>query len=286
MSDPMGADHPSPPEGTGFNQRMARVCALAPLAVVIAGVAYSRQNGLIAYAVLFAIPFIAFVVARSSQKWQAWGWALAWVSIALAAVPILFTVRTITRRGHRSDVVVLVFLVALLLTLVPQMVFVRRSFSGKISYGRPLFRTSLYYSCVLFVVGATLPNWYVPPAVRRENGAVKSLSKYSAAMDLYASTYASYPPKLSALAAQKEPGKNAPSMLDPDLMCAQASCASDGYRFEYRPRFVDGRVVSYTISARPLEFEESGKYNFLLAADGKIYQTRENRDALLTDGER
>lgn len=70
-------------------------------------------------------------------------------------------------------------------------------------------------------------------------------------------------------------------------MRAQASCVSDGYRIEYRPRFVDRRVVSYTISARPLEFEESGKYNFLLAADAKIYQTRENRDGgLLTDGER
>jgi hypothetical protein len=48
----------------------------------------------------------------------------------------------------------------------------------------------------------------------------------------------------------------------------------------------DERVVSYTISVRPLEFEETGKYSFLLAADGKIHQTREDRNALPTDGER
>jgi len=40
------------------------------------------------------------------------------------------------------------------------------------------------------------------------------------------------------------------------------------------------------ISARPLEFEETGKLSFLLSADGNIHQTREDRDALLTDGSR
>jgi len=178
---------------------------------------------------------------------------------------------------------------ALLLTLMAQLIFVRRAFSGKIAYGVPLLRASLYYPCLLIVVGATLPNWYVPPTVRRENEAVNNLRKYSDAMDLYAakSKYASYPPKLSALAAPEETGKAAPSsMLDSVLTCAQPSCVNNGYRFEYRPLFVGGHVVSYTISARPLEFEETGKYSLLLAADRKIHQTREDREALPTDGER
>lgn len=286
--NPMATDDSSTRERAGFNRRMARVCALAALAVIFVGV-YSRENGLIVYAILVAIPFIGFLLARSSPKWQAWGWALAWVGIAFTAVSILFTTFSIARRAHRSDVVVLGFLMVLLLTLAAQLVFVRRAFQGRISYGTPLLRASLYYLCLLIVVGATLPNWYVPPAVRRENGAVKNLRKYSAAMDLFASTskYASYPPKLSALAASEESGKIAPSsMLDSDLMCAQASCINDGYRFEYRPLFVDERVVSYTISARPLEFKETGKYSFLLAADGKIHETREDREALPTDVER
>ncbi len=285
----MAPDDPSMRGGAGFNRCMARVCASAALTVILAGIAYSRENGFFIYALLLAIPYIVFVLARSSRKWQAWGWALAWVIIAFDGIQIAFTTHSLMHRAHRSDVVVLVFLIGLLLTLAAQLVFVRLSFRGKISYGTPLVRASLYYSCLLIVVGATLPNWYVPPAVRRGNEAVKNLRKYSAAMDLYAarSKYASYPPKLSALAALEAAGKFAPSgVLDSDLMCAQASCVNNGYRFEYRPQLVDGRVVSYTISARPLEFEGAGQYSFLLAADRTIHQTGEERDALLKDGER
>ena len=46
------------------------------------------------------------------------------------------------------------------------------------------------------------------------------------------------------------------------------------------------RVASYTMNARPLEFEETGNRTLLLTADGKIYETRENRNALLTDRQR
>jgi hypothetical protein len=288
-ASPMAPDDPTPSERAGFNHSMARVCALAALALIFAGIAYSRESGFIIYAVLLAIPYGVFVLARSSRKWQAWGWALAWVIIALDAIQITFTTHSLMRRAHRSDVVVLVCLITLLLALAAQLVFVRRAFRGRFSYGTQLFRASLYYVCLLILVGATLPNWYVMPAVRRENAAVKNLHKYSAAMDLYAasSQYPSYPPELSALAAPEAAGKIAPSsVLDSGLMCAQPSCVNNGYRFEYRPQRVDGRVVSYTISARPLEFEETGKYSFLLAAEGKIHQTREDRDALLTDGER
>ena len=65
-----------------------------------------------------------------------------------------------------------------------------------------------------------------------------------------------------------------------------AACVNTGYRFEYRPVFKEERVASYTISARPLEFEETGNRSLLLAAEGKIYETRENRNALLTDRQR
>lgn len=272
-----------------FNRRMARVSALAVLTVIFAGIAYSRESGFILYGLLFAVPNIVFVLAPNSRKWQSWGWAIAWVIIAFALVQTVFTVLSITRRAHRSDVVVLVFLMALLLTLAAQLNFVRRAFQGKIAFGTPLLRATLYYVCWLLVVGTTLPNWYVPPIVGRENKVVDDLRKYSTAMELYAQTsrYASYPTKLSALAAPLEQGKVVPSsMLDSDLMCAQASCVKNGYRFEYRPLFTGGRVAAYTISARPLEYEETGIRSFLLVANRKIYQTREERDALLTDGER
>jgi hypothetical protein len=279
-------DGPPPPQGAVFNRRMARVSALAALAVIFFGVAYSRESGFLLYALLLAIPSVAFGLARASRKWQAWGWVIAWVMLAFDLAQTVFTTLNFARRVHRSDIVVLVFLMALLLTLVAQLVFVRRAFCGRIAFGTPLLRATLYYVCLLLVAGATLPSWYVPPIVRRENKAVDNLHKLSAAMESYAraSKYVSYPAELSALGGG---GMIAPSnMLDPELMCAQSSCIKNGYRFEYHPVFKEGRIDSFTISARPLEFEETGNDSFLLAEGGKIYQTREDRDALRTDGRR
>jgi hypothetical protein len=277
----------SAPDAAVLDQRVARVAGLATLTAIFAGVVYSCELGFGIYAVPFAIPHAVFAGARSSRKWQAWGWAIAWVTIGLALVPTILTTLRIMRGAHHSEVAVLLFLMALLLTQTAQLIFVRRAFPGKIAFGTAVLRCTLYYVCWMIVVAATLPNWYVPPIVRRENKAMDSLRKYSTAMESYATTSkdASYPPKLSALAGPS--WKVASSgMPDSELMCAQASCVKNGYRFEYHPVFKQERVAWYTINARPLEFEETGNRSFLLTADSKIYQTREDRDALLTDGER
>lgn len=285
MLDPVAYGHTpaeTPPADTArFDQRLARLSALVAVTSIFAGVAYSRESGFAVYAVLFAIPYVLFIGARSSRKWQARGWALAWVIFALALVPAIFTTLKIMRRAHRSDIAMLVLLVSLLLSQAAQLIFVRRAFSRPMIFGKPLFRTALYYICLLLVVAATLPNWYVPRTVRRENQAVNILRQYSTAMRSYMTTSKdkSYPPDLSALSAEVSPGT-----LDSELMCAHASCIKNGYRFEYRPEFKEKRATSYTISARPLEFEETGKQSFLLSADGNIHQTREDRGALLTDG--
>lgn len=293
MSDHVAFGNPlaeTPPAvSSGFDQSLARVSALVALTTIVAGIAYSRESGFAAYAVLFAIPYVLFIGARSSRKWQARGWALAWVIFALALAPAISTALRIMHRAHRSEIAMLVLLVSLLLSQAAQLIFVRRAFSGPIAFGKPLFRTALYYICLLLVVGATLPNWYVPRTVRRENQAVDSLRQYSTAMRAYRTTSKdkSYPPDLSALAASAEAGQRVSSgILDSELICAHAPCIKNGYRFEYRPEFKEKRATSYTISARPLEFEETGKLSFLLNADGNIHQTREDRDALLTDGNR
>jgi hypothetical protein len=268
---------------------MARVAALAALTVTIVGIACTHEMGFFVYGVLFAIPHAVFMLVRSSQKWQAWGWALACVVIALALVPTILTTLTIMRRTHHSDMVLRGFLIALLLTQAAQLIYVRRAYSGRIAVGTPLLRSTLYYACLLLVVGVSLPDWYIPPMVRRENKAEDTLRRYSSAMELFATTSkdASYPAALSALAPALEAGKKAPSgQLDSVVLCAQGSCVNNGYRFEYHPVFKEDSVASYTISARPLEFEDTGKHSFLLTADGKILETREDRNALLTDRQR
>jgi hypothetical protein len=167
------------PHTAVLGHRLARVSALAALAVVFAGVAYSGELGSMVYAVLFAIPHAVFACARSSRKWQAWGWAIGWVIFTVALLLGAFTALKIMRHSQGSQIAMLVFHLALLLSQTAQLIFVRRAFLGKIAFGTPLFRVALYYVCVLLLVAATLPNWYVPPAVRRENKPVKSLREDS-----------------------------------------------------------------------------------------------------------
>jgi hypothetical protein len=271
-----------------FDQRMARVSALAALAVTIVAIAYTHEMGFFVYGVLFAIPHNVFMLGRSSRKWQAWGFALVCVVTALAMVPTMFTALRIVRRAHHSDMVLLAFLTALLFTQAAQLFYVRRAYSERIALGTPLLRCTLYYACLLLVVGVSLPNWYVTPTVRRENKAENTLRRYSSAMELHATTSkdASYPTALSALTPALEAGKQVASgQLDSVLLSARGSCVNDGYRFEYHPLFKQERVASYTISARPLEFGETGNRSFLLTVDGKIFETREDRNALPTDRE-
>jgi hypothetical protein len=158
-----------------FDHGPARVSGLAALAIFFASVAYSRELGFMVYAVLFAIPHAVFVGARSSRKWQDWGWAIAWVISSVTLLLAAYTALKIIHHAQGSQIAMLVFLLALLLSQTAQLIFVRRAFPGAIAFGMPLFRVSLYYVCVLLVVAFTLPNWYVPRTVRRENKAVKSL---------------------------------------------------------------------------------------------------------------
>jgi hypothetical protein len=157
------------PRTAVFDQRPARVSALAALAVLFAGVAYSSELGFMVYAVLFAIPHAVFVGTRSSRKWQAWGWSIAWIISAVALLLAAFTALKIIRHTQGHQIAMLVFLLALLFSQTAQLIFVRRAFPGTIAFGTPLFRVALYYVCILLVVAATLPNWYVPPIVHSEN---------------------------------------------------------------------------------------------------------------------
>ena len=157
---------------------------LAALAVIFACAGYSRELGFMVYAVLFAIPHAVFVGARSSRKWQAWGLAIGWVTSTVALFLAAVTVVKIMRNAQGSQIAMLGFLLALLLSQAAQIIFVRRAFLGKIAFGTPLFRVALYYVCVLLVVGATLPNWYVPPAVRRQNKSLKSPRENSSTLEL------------------------------------------------------------------------------------------------------
>ena len=137
----------SAPDVAALDQRVARVAGLATLAAIFAGVVYSRELGFGIYAVPFAIPHAVFAGARSSRKWQVWGWAIAWVTIGLALVPTILTTLRIMRRAHHSEVAVLLFLMALLLTQTAQPIFPGALFRGK-------SRLARRFSAVLFTMFA------------------------------------------------------------------------------------------------------------------------------------
>jgi len=295
MTDPIAPDKSpgTPPQDAVFDPRLvmqARAMALTTLAVIFGSIVYSRETGFTPYAVLFAIPYVVFMVTRASRKWQAWGWALGCTTLFFSLLPVVFAVKSVLSRPHHSDVALLIFLLLVAFAQIGQMLFVRRASAGKIPFLQPLVRSILYYVCVLFVVAATLPNWFVPATVRSENKALQNLRSYSRALDLYKAESADkagvYPPSFSALAtAPVAKDSIAPAaLLDSQLLCAQPSCVVTGYRFTYHPELKDGRVVSYMISARPVEFEETGKFSYLLTADGNIHVTRDDREALLSDG--
>jgi hypothetical protein len=92
------------PRTTMFDHRPARVSGLAALAIIFAGVAYSRELGFMVYAVLFAIPHAVFVGAWSSRKWQAWGLAIGWVTATVALLLGAFTVLKIMRNVQGSHI--------------------------------------------------------------------------------------------------------------------------------------------------------------------------------------
>jgi hypothetical protein len=51
-----------------FDQRIARLAALAAIAIMFAGIGHTREIGFIVYGVLFAIPYAVFALAGNSRK--------------------------------------------------------------------------------------------------------------------------------------------------------------------------------------------------------------------------
>jgi len=59
----------------------------------------------------------------------------------------------------------------------------------------------------------------------------------------------------------------------------------NGYRFEYKHGAPDsfGRVSTYTLRARPLQYKTTGTSSLLMDESGMIHWTDENRDATTDD---
>ncbi len=127
-------------------------------------------------------------------------------------------------------------------------------------------------------------------AYRNEVMAFISVREIRTASENYASYFGKgYPVSLAVLGPAD--GKTASCLHAGLINEAQAKGERVGYTFDYRPGPTVGKpppdcpsgVQTYTVSARPREFERSGCRSFFLDAEGRIHYTDQNRAATRDD---
>lgn len=134
-----------------------------------------------------------------------------------------------------------------------------------------------------------------PPHTRaylNEFSAIGSLRKIRTASESYASYFGNgYPASLKELGPSSD---HKPSCLNAGLISEWlAKGKTVSYAFDYRPGPTVGSpppgcppgVQTYSVSARPREFERSGCRSFFLDESGVIHYTYENRAATAADPE-
>jgi type IV pilus assembly protein PilA len=120
---------------------------------------------------------------------------------------------------------------------------------------------------------------------RNEASAVGSLRSINTSEVTYASTYGkSFSPTLAAIgppAQGSQPNADAADLIGSVLAGGQKS----GYNFIYTPgpRDAQGRILSYTVVARPATRGVTGQRSFFTDEDGVIRVTMENRPATVSD---
>lgn len=126
-----------------------------------------------------------------------------------------------------------------------------------------------------------------------EASTTSALRTVNTAEVTYDNTYnAGYTPTLAELgspAADAKPDASHADLVDPVLSGTSGGTATSfhksGYRFVYTPGAadVDGRIRTYTITARPIEYKQSGLRSFFTDQTCVIRQTSEDRPATAKD---
>ncbi|HEV8385054.1 MAG TPA: DUF4349 domain-containing protein [Candidatus Acidoferrales bacterium] len=144
---------------------------------------------------------------------------------------------------------------------------------------RPAWRLSAVAALLLIVAAISIPNLLRSRIASNEASAVSSLRSLNTVCQSYASTYGEFPESLAQLGPGNPPSKNSADLVDGVL----ARGAKNGYLFTYSPGppSASGRVLSYTITAHPLNAGKSGQRSFFTDQSGVIRASTE----LLADAE-
>ena len=159
---------------------------------------------------------------------------------------------------------------------------VAASAKGKKNGG--LFIFLIAYLVLVFVVADAIPSTLRTPIAAHQASAVGLLRIINTAEVTYASTYDGFSPTLSALGpppANAPPTASVAGLIDDVLAGGRKS----GYRFAYLPgpKDSDGHIKSYTVVARPLEYNNCGVNSYFTDESGVIRQTSEDRPATAKD---
>jgi len=224
----------------------------------------------------FGLPSLAILLATPRRAVLGWaricGWALLvialWVVIASVVSP------------SRGSIIVAATFLALAAAQLVMIVSARRLWSALATLGRlPATVGSsgvvpaLYLVVCFVVAGIAVPGLLRSRIVANEAAAVGSIHSFNEAVASYKLQHLAYPERVSALGG----------LVNEDLACKQPPCKKSGYRFTYTLLAPDNSGPRYTITARPVRYNDSGQKSFFADRSGVVRYTVDDRPATAAD---
>jgi type IV pilus assembly protein PilA len=147
--------------------------------------------------------------------------------------------------------------------------------------GFSLLELLIVVAMILIITTVAIPNLIHSRMKANETSALKSLQVFNAACISYLSTYGSYPHNQSDLGPPTNGtiSKTGADILGSDLAPAGTAVVSkSGYIFRYTagPASTSGNINSYTITADPEQFKDTGVSRFFTDERGAVTFTTDN----------
>jgi len=286
-------NHPRPSAASGWlwSVRILTLVSMAfscaPLAALWA--AGEADGRMLVFVSLPAIPYL--LILEGLQSKRAYGGLVISVPIGSVAFLLGLVFLRVVAEHHSVAVMYLTFLGALSqLALVSGAIVTRRLLRREIPEmpalnARILIKSALIYCVpVLILLAVAIPSLLRSRLASSSWSAAREIWRITAAERKYASTYnIGYSPSLAALGPPASGSR--PSAASADLIdSVLASGVKKVYRFEYKPGPAeDGRIPTYTITARPIEYGVTATNSYLSDQTGIIRSTPDDRPATADD---
>ena len=158
------------------------------------------------------------------------------------------------------------------------------NFVNRRQRGFSLLELLIVVAIILIITTVAIPNLIHTRMTANEASALKSLQVMNTACISYLSTYGSFPHNQSDLGPPTNGtiSKTGADILGSDLAPAASTIVSkSGYIFRYTagPASTSGNINSYTITADPEQFKDTGVQRFYTDEKGAVTFTTDNTAA-------